>query len=164
MKTSYISHICARRRVRPQISAYFSGYIGKLGVKNRNPVINWKSSILISFKHEKTIIHKPRETRSEWIWRITAWSQSGEWRIRYGERCIRIRRVVYQNTDNSVSEPGEWSIIIFLFHTHRALKQKPAEDFLTLQRAFLLSPAHRFQSNRCGSMMFPLYGLRPRCS
>ena len=107
----FISHICVRWRVLSQIRAYFSGYIGKLGGKNQNPVINWKSSILISFKHKKTIIHEPREMRSEWIKRITAWSQSGEWRIRYGELCIRIRRVVYQNTDNSVSEPGEWSII-----------------------------------------------------
>ena len=38
--------ICARRRVWPQIRAYFSGYIGKLGGKNQNPVINWKLLIL----------------------------------------------------------------------------------------------------------------------
>ena len=40
IKTSHISRICARRRVCPQIRAYFLGYIEKPRRKNQNPVIN----------------------------------------------------------------------------------------------------------------------------
>ena len=36
METSYISRICVRRRIRPQIRAYFSGYVSKLREKIEN--------------------------------------------------------------------------------------------------------------------------------
>ena len=53
IKTSHISRICVRRRVCPQIRAYFMGYIEKLRQKNQNPVINWKCHISPIFRRRK---------------------------------------------------------------------------------------------------------------
>ena len=54
MITSYIPRICARRRVIPQIRAYFSGYIRKLGGKNKKR-LRFESCLyrfhLVSIKH-----------------------------------------------------------------------------------------------------------------
>ena len=54
MITSYVPRICARRRVCPQIRAYFSGYIRKLGGKNKKR-LRFESCLycfhLVSIKH-----------------------------------------------------------------------------------------------------------------